>query len=851
MGDRTNSISINGSVYMFDNMDCFEVEEPPTGDNIKEMVWAKNLESNFLSDLIFYNPEASTLCHASLFSALPPKDKIRLDKSPASIVLYANSEGPREISEIIIEGADSDLKNKLEDLMAALKIEEGKKITADNYSKLVQVLNEIDLAEGKIIEHDLIDDNDNALKLKITVRNIPKNIVIEVTGDAGLGESVILKTILSNTIKQSPALAIRIYDGRVDLSEYFADNASVRGLTFTPIIKGAKIEGDRMVINITAVNKMHRSKIIFNSAYESYLLTLSKEEQEGSLKALASYQEAFDSARNIADLIAITKNLIKTAQNGWMEGNESFLISFETSKDKKGKPALTDDGLHKVLVNRFPVPSRLALEGDFPAEDKKYIESLFEEAKYKGVINPSRIEEQSNQIKEYYKEKGYKIKELETKIWMDGTLQIVINLKRWDAIYNVVVQGEAITEERKKENARLVEEITAPLKGSYIKDDDLNAVERKLARGTSRSDVKSNIDKIDGPGELSENLSEDLSKKLIATDPETGKTAVIFIVTEGKPVRTYGFVGMGNPYEIALQTHLMVHDNGHGTSYGGSATVDGGWEMFKFDDGDEIYFESMSLSFGTTVGPDEKVSIDVYESGSQYQGRAQTIVGTDVTYQRYFANDTIALFGGNAIEDRTKGPKLFNSDDGAELRFRPHTAACYKKGNVDFCINQSVDIGEASYGTTTTRIKYKVPLGKGGNVPFIVFKVKAGVKTGDMPELEQFTQYNADVPFALSFTDRNRYFSKTLAAASAELPFVLNSWLAVKPVIVSASVVGEHAAGTTGSGVSVGPLEFGIGYRKGLMNATSGVDFFVGPSDFVDIPEEIKPWLVMHERLSR
>ncbi|MBI2093013.1 MAG: hypothetical protein HYT75_08500 [Deltaproteobacteria bacterium] len=124
-----------------------------------------------------------------------------------------------------------------------------------------------------------------------------------------------------------------------------------------------------------------------------------------------------------------------------------------------------------------------------------------------------------------------------------------------------------------------------------------------------------------------------------------------------------------------------------------------------------------------------------------------------------------------------------------------------------------------------------------------------------MPELEQFTQRNADVPFALSFTDGNRYFSKSLAATSAELAFVLNSWLAVKPVIVSARAVGEHAVVTTGFGVSLAFFEIGMGYRINLMNATNGLDIGFWLSDFYDIPEELKPFLSrmlsMDEKLSR
>ncbi|MBI2091879.1 MAG: hypothetical protein HYT75_02640, partial [Deltaproteobacteria bacterium] len=680
MSDKTNSIRINGSDYIFERMNCFKAEGIPAGDNIKELTQAEGMESNFLSDLIFYNPNESTVCHASLFSTLPPKDKIRLDESPASVVLYANSEGPREISEIIIEGANSDLEDKIEDVMDNLKIDEGKKITADDYRKLFKACDEIERTERKIIEIDKIDDDDNALKLKITARDIPKETSIEFKGGVSVGESVIFKSILSEAIKKSPDLAVRIYYGQVNLSEYFADNASVRGLTFTPTIEEAKIEGDKMVISIVPA-KMYHSKLYFSPEYAGYLSTLSEAEQEEVSKTLASYQEAFDSARNIADLVAIKKNLIKTAQNGWMEGRESFIISFEMPRNQNGQFAVNNEGQLVTIVNRLPVPTRIAIEGDFPPADEKYIESLFKEAKFKEVINPSRIEEQIGRIREYYKEKGYKIKELKTKIWMDGTLQIVINLRRWDAIYNVIVQGEAITEERKKENARLVEEIMMPLKGGYIKDEDLSAVKRKLARGTSRSAVESNVDNLEN---------------LIATDPETGKTAVIFIVTEGNPRREYSFGGMGSPYEIALQTSLTVHDNGRGTSYGGSAAVDGGWGMFKFDDVDEIYFESMSLSFGTTAGPDDKVFIDVYESGSQYAGRSQTIVGTDVTYQRYFANDTITLAGGNAIEGRIKGPELFKSDDGIKPRFRPHTAACYNKGDIDLCINQFVDIGDAN-----------------------------------------------------------------------------------------------------------------------------------------------------------
>ncbi len=429
-----------------------------------------------------------------------------------------------------------------------------------------------------------------------------------------------------------------------------------------------------------------------------------------------------------------------------------------------------------------------------------------------------KVEEGVAKVRELFVENGYKIKKLGSQITHDGVLHVVADIRRWDTVYTVKVLGEDEKESDQKEHQDLIAEIMAPLSGKFIKQEDMDAVKRKLARGLKKMNIR----------------------EVIATDKETDKTRVIFIASRAKP--SYSVSGQlgGSAIGLALDASFAITDDGRGTSWSVAYTNHSRWSFFESWDTKDIFYQSLNLGFGTYVGPDARVTVGIYGYIKNHGGHEQKGVGVDATYHTYHLNDKLTLSMGGAIEV-IDNPKGVDGYTGFPVKFRPHGRVCYKDGDLKVCASTSLTAGSSNYSRNEIYVQYSIPLGgTSKHAPYIVLKGSGGVMFGDVPELEQFHQSSTRMPFAFSLTNGEIHFGRYYVGASAALGFNITDWFAIKPIVVSAMLVGDFAKITSGSCVVLGPLEFCAGYRKGFLGASDGLDLSLSPTDAMEVPEEVR-----------
>lgn len=232
----------------------------------------------------------------------------------------------------------------------------------------------------------------------------------------------------------------------------------------------------------------------------------------------------------------------------------------------------------------------------------------------------------------------------------------------------------------------------------------------------------------------------------------------------------------------------------------------------------------------------------VYGYAKNYDVGSQKGVGTDVTYHTYHLNDRVVLSMGGAF-DVVEEPDDMEGYTEIPVKFRPHAGVCYSEGNFKACVNNSLSMGASNYGENNIYVQYSIPLtDKMENAPYLVIRGSGGIITGGAPIVEQFYQMSTKMPFSFSITNGEIYFGKHYEGAAAELTWRPNGWVALKPIVLSAMMVGEYAKFTSGSCIVLGPMQFCAGYRKGLMNSQDGLDISLGPDDTLDVPAQVRAY---------
>jgi len=843
----TDAIKINGKKFMtskpFDReISCWSEDTEPNAEGTRLLARNYRFEANLQTDIIFYDSFSKEVCTASIYNSTANKQKLprvsspeelKLDDFPSAKILYINEEGAeRKINKLVIESTDPEVSKDVEKFLANFGVKESENLTYDVFKAVENGLKYLSIDKGKIIVARLEQDEDKKLVMTVRVKDITAdNVKFVIRNDGALSKEGVdrAKEILAEQVKDSPKKMAALYFHAVSLEEILASNEEVRSFPCSLSFKKGLIDNtDKISYIVTAEKPATNVLVTYVPQYIDYLTTASEEEREAASIDLKEMQEKITSANNTSDLYVVLDGLKNRAASGWVEGKRSYLLSYSVAATETGEPA--------IFINRTPFPKKIELEGDFQDEDRTAIEEILRPAVVGGKVDLVRVDEAREKIKGLLIEKGYLIKNLGFVIDYEGGLHFILELRRWDSIYSIEVSSEAETEENKKKKEKLLSEIILPYSGKFIKREDLNGVQRKLGRGFSRSNVEPTA----------------------VTDPETGKTKMIFVATEVDSSLEAPVTGGGSSFGFMLSGKIKVPDNGRGTSYGGGLSANMTWDPFvklyksvrdlNFSqdwDIKDVYFLSLDLFLSTTISPDERIGVSVYGWSNEYNGASEQVAGSSVTYTHYYLNDSLVTGYGGAIELIRHGKKESGFTD-LPVRVKPAGNVCYNGKNMNVCVNAAVSTIASNYGQTTATFSYKIPLSKDKeDAPYIKVKAAGGIQMGDVPELEQFNQMSSGLPFALSFTGGGMHFGKYMSGASVELVQIISSWFAIKPLVGSISQVGSYASATIGSCLSFGPFDFCVGYRQGLKGAKSGIDPAIGMSDTFDVPEQLRMFMEM------
>ena len=815
-------VTINGKQYQAGNqIGCSDVDHKPTEAEIKALIEKGSFDANLQTDIFYYVPGKKQLCHAGvqtterLFKDLPEKvEEIKEinGEEDFEIISFDRERGQRGLSGVTVDCRNEKIREGIDKLLKRFFIEDGGTISIEQMGALAKSLLPLSLEHGQLIMLKSRVDPEKEIKITIDikVRPVPMRSTVQYVGGTELSiyDKKMLADAIHHVVVKQPHDVIALMLKLKDLPQVLTGNEEMRGASFTPVFKDINIQEGRVTILVDIIKKIPEIEVEYDEGYLRYLSTRPESEMAEAKRYLQSLKSQVQSP-NLQGCLHQIEVVRQGAKDGWKRMERSYELHFER---------VPLEGRLLFKVSRVPTPTKLVLEGDYPPEHKDQIMAYFAGATEAGKVDLKRGEEGVAKVREFYQGKGYKLKKLGSQITHDGVMHVVVNLRRWDSVYAVNVLGEDVKGEDKKKHQGLISEIMAPLSGQFIKQEDIDAVKRKLARGLSRMDIR----------------------EVIATDKETDKTRVIFIASKGKAARSIAGGFAGSSVGLFLNASFAVSDNGKGTSWSVAYTNQSRWSFFENWDTKDVFYQSLNLGFGTYIGPNSRISVGVYGFIKNYSGQEQKAVGTDVTFHTYHLNDKLTLSMGGAIEV-IDNPAGVDGYTGFPVKFRPHGKVCYKDGDLQVCASSSLTTGSSNYSRNEIYIQYSIPLGGSTeHAPYIVLKGSGGVMVGDTPELEQFYQSSTRMPFAFSFTNGEIHFGRYYVGASAALGFNVTDWFAIKPIVVSAMLVGNYAKVTTGSCVILGPLEFCAGYRKGFLDADDGLDLSLSPSDAMEVPEEVR-----------
>lgn len=822
-----DKIKVNGFQYdLAIKPMCYPLEEEPTKEFVGSLVQNSDITRNMLSDIIYYDTANQLFCQAALHTP-PPKGELRLDDLPSAKILYVDRESKKEVTKIDINCANENIKDKIEDILDLVGVSTDGSITNNEYSMMADELKRFGFAKSKLITISVTDSGEGKIDISIDVQDVPKKAVLisSIGSEFGLSDDELaeLNAAVGVMAAQDPtALLAVFYEPRI-LPRVLASSESARGLSFTPVITGAKVEGDVLVIDVVPQRRLSETSIDWSPEYKNYLYSLSAEEQDEATEELVELRSFIYSSQNMQDLEMRMFLLKEVVASGVQRGKKNYILLIDRAEN--------DNGL-SISLGRVESPRNIApVEGDFPPEDKERLNDLVRPALRGATVDMRLLGEGMDRIREYYIGQGYKIKTLKYEITQDRSLHVIVDLRRWDSIYSVEILETNTSDEEKVEGQKLINEIIQMYNGKFIRTEDLEAIKKKLGRGGLRPRVR----------------------EIIGTDEETNKTKVVFVTAKEDKEYALSLGGGGGMSGMMLNTSFEMSNDGSGRSVGGGISFGSKWPAAKKNDeyksvgtffsdwwAKDMYLGSVNLFMTTPLDENKSLTVMVYgwrknyeESKNEYS--EEWVTGAGATYNQYFLNDKVILSLGSNVEYIQQDRPIEGYND-FPVRFKFREGICYKSGGTAVCVNNTTSFGTANYDKASTHLSHTIPLSSEENMPFIILRTSGGVMMGGAPYAEQFSQFDTGMPFMFSVADGEIHFGKYFGGAAVELAQMLNTWLGIKPLVATVNTIGKNASVAAGSCVDIGPLEACIGYRYGFSGMRSGWEVALGMNDLFQIP---------------
>lgn len=808
-----------------------------------------------------------------------PLGEMRIGDDPEIKVLYVDQENiPRTLNKLKIEGGDDALRTEVKQLLRNHGISEGEDITYEQFIVAQKVLKLYSIEKGHAISATLgkgkhieglfskigLAQKQYGLALSVRIAKISRENVDFVIKDDGILSDQ-GKRMFEDIFKDaSPAMLAAVFFKEVPLEKVFLDNKLVRS-AFEPTFQSDEAENrDKLALSIFAdLNSRVTLKrtMIDKDGKVRFEIEISGEfgqaEVTGDTELIETMGVVPDSEikRRTEELSDIKKDLIGVNNSfklyfrlekmrisksiGWAneKPSQSRLFSYEVEEIEGPNGPVS-----VVKFRSSPFPKKISIEGDFPSEDRAKIEEMVMPTVRHGRVNLNmldgveRPEEKLiyrvmgkdtpdvstnggvlRKLRGFYEDRGYKIKNLGYVVDDRGILHLVVDIRRWDSIYSVVLSAEKESKESVAENRSMLEGVMKEYEGRFITEENIAAIKSKLARGFSRSSID----------------------PYFATEGGEGKTVAVFVAAENEISPRLPVSGGLSSMGMVLSGEYAIDDNGHGTSWSVGGNVDRSIGLAHWDKKD-VRFMSLKANFSTSVSSSERISVSTYYQASNYEGAHEALGGIDTTYTHYYLNDAVTTDLGNAIEFI-----ISKEDDkgftGAPVRLKPHGGVCYSKDNLEICVRTSVSTIAANYGSSVASFQYRIPMNDSKEDPLRVdLKAIAGVQNGTVPTLEQFNQMAMGLPFVASIVDSQLQFGTYMAGTSAELTQVLSSWLAIKPVAASVSTIGKYSSASIGPCISLWFFDGCLGFRKNIRNTKDGIDFSLSFSNTFKTMEPLR-----------
>jgi len=803
---------INGVHYKLQSMQCLPLKDEPTKDDLIKLVNGNPPTNNFAKDIIFWSARNQSLCRMIFDKHAPEKTEL-IDDFPDARIIFEDAEKSERVEKISIETIDDETKSAVKAALTKAKIREGEEITPAKYSLFLQKLKEA-MIESKIsVTLQVAARTKNGVTLKIISDEKPAAFLFKAT-DAIDDEAVKeLSKVLEEIFSDNPQLAYALAGNPQLMMNILAADPDARNLPFTPIVAGFEKEENEFVFSIKISREKPQVIAVYDDGFYAYAAAKGKNFREAGERDLAIMNMTLSGAKNWQELIYLLQQTAKRAMRG-TDFSERFYLTFEESANADGGIAL--------VIERMPVPENIVLSGDLPEYETNNVKKIIEDALH-GEDEGATPEIAVKKAENYLKSKGYFVKSSQFAIALDGALNVRIDLRRWDELAVIQLDGNPTDDD--EQTAKMIEELFAPLLGSYIKQEKLTAIKKQLARALQRSDVI----------------------ETIGTNPETSSTRVIFYADIGEKKHAAslklntGYSGTGDA-SLVLGGKFGVSNNGKMESYTIEATSYTDFGFFKSWSTKDLTYESLSLSYQTATGQNSAVSVTVYGSYFNTSENKTATGGARSYYTRYLLDDKLVIKGGGALElVKNEGDSAYND---TPIRAKPEANICYSDGGAKICLNNSSSVGAANYYKPKASVTFSIPLGSSKKV-FVKMGAALGAIAGNAPRNEELSRIDVGGPFALPIVGPAVKTGNFFAGAYLELSHVVTNGIMLKYAAASMRAVGSSVSATTGSCVGVGPIEICGGYEFGLANAGSGIIFSIGMSDIEGIPDEVKDFFSM------
>ncbi|HPM41678.1 MAG TPA: hypothetical protein PLY45_04515, partial [bacterium] len=549
----------------------------------------------------------------NVFSSFPVKGpgeaSIEAD-AKAKVMKVELKSTERKIGNVEVDAEDDEVRKQVSKALSTMGLTQGGKAMGQ-FEESYEML-KLRLVEQKrlAVKISFSDDTGNPERVTVSVyaRRIPGAVTLkelprqegkEIPGRAEIQgfEMEALEEEINRTFAGDEAKLAGLLSGSRSLAKELKDSEIAKVLRFAPALHDFEVRDGKLVLTISGWERPKRIWAQWDEGFVKYIATRPEEERKEALEYLKSVEKEFSKSKNMMGVYSAASLLEERAKNGWLSLQKSYLLSFKFESRANGLA---------VIVSRTPMPRNIDIIGDFPDEDLSWIRGAMNRAKGRGgFVDVKAADEAMERIKAKYVERGFKIKELSYEIDHEGTLRLELNLRRWDDVLSVHVVGEKEDAGESEKRAAVLRAVMDKFSGKFIREEDLVAAKRMLARGIRRSDIR----------------------EVITTDADSGRTKVMFFASEAD--LDYYFTGGGGVDSTGLSLTGSFHlvDDGKGTSLDVVYTNQSRWRFFKSRSVKDIYYQSLYLGVTTPVAHDQKISVAVYGSLSSWEGEEMKKLG--------------------------------------------------------------------------------------------------------------------------------------------------------------------------------------------------------------------------------